>query len=90
MSGEQAIFNLEIKKKSGFSLNPDIHHSKGFSSEQLIILLRILLHFCRRYLIIKKTILKTYALKLMIFNVDVALKLRNYRYMSQINPKKFL
>ena len=28
MSGEQAIFNLEIKKKSGLSLNPDIHHSK--------------------------------------------------------------
>ena len=32
MSGEQAIFNLEIKKKSGLSLNPDIHHSKVFSS----------------------------------------------------------
>jgi len=29
---EQAIFNLEIKKKSGLSLNPDIHHSKVFSS----------------------------------------------------------
>ena len=35
MRGEQAIFNLEIKKKSGLSLNPDIHHSKVFSSEQL-------------------------------------------------------
>ena len=34
MRGEQAIFNLEIKKKSGLSLNPDIHHSKVFSSEQ--------------------------------------------------------
>ena len=33
MSGEQAIFNLQIKKKSGLSLNPDIHHSKVFSSE---------------------------------------------------------
>ena len=33
MRGEQAIFNLEIKKKSGLSLNPDIHHSKVFSSE---------------------------------------------------------
>jgi len=33
MSGEQAIFNLQIKKKSGLSLNPDIHHSKIFSSE---------------------------------------------------------
>jgi len=33
MSGEQAIFNLEIKKKSGLSLNPDIHHSKVFRSE---------------------------------------------------------
>ena len=31
MRGEQAIFNLEIKKKSGISLNPDIHHSKVFS-----------------------------------------------------------
>ena len=33
MSGEQAIFNLEIKNKSGLSLNPDIHHSKVSSSE---------------------------------------------------------
>jgi len=32
MIGEQAIFNLEIKKKSGLSLNPDFHHSKVFSS----------------------------------------------------------
>ena len=32
MRGEQAILNLEIKKKSGLSLNPDIHHSKVFSS----------------------------------------------------------
>ena len=24
MRGEQAIFNLEIKKKSGLSINPDI------------------------------------------------------------------
>jgi len=30
--GEQAIFKLDIKKKSGLSLNPDIHHSKVFSS----------------------------------------------------------
>ena len=28
MRGEQAIFNLEIKKKRGLSINPDIHHSK--------------------------------------------------------------
>ena len=28
MRGEQAIFNREIKKKSGSSINPDIHHSK--------------------------------------------------------------
>ena len=35
MSGEQAIFNLEIKKKSGLSLNIDIHHSKVFSSGQI-------------------------------------------------------
>ena len=33
MRGEHAIFNLEIKKKSGSSINPDIHHSKVFSSE---------------------------------------------------------
>ena len=33
MRGEQAIFNLEIQKKSGLSINPDIHHSKVFSSE---------------------------------------------------------
>ena len=26
------IINLEIKKKSGLSLNPDIHHSKVVSS----------------------------------------------------------
>ena len=32
MIGEQAIFNLEIKKKRGLSINPDIHHSKVFSS----------------------------------------------------------
>ena len=31
--GEQAIFYLEIKKKSGSSINPDIHHSKVPSSE---------------------------------------------------------
>ena len=31
MRGEQAILNLDIKKKSGLSLNPDIHHSKVFS-----------------------------------------------------------
>ena len=32
MRGEQAIFNLEIKKKSGLSINPDIRNSKAFSS----------------------------------------------------------
>ena len=30
--GENARFNLEIKKKSGLSINPDIHHSKVPSS----------------------------------------------------------
>ena len=35
MRGEQAIFNLEIKKKSGISLNPDIHHSKVPSSDDV-------------------------------------------------------
>ena len=42
MSGEEAIFNLQIKKKSGLSLNPDIHHSKvpgsGFSTVKEYIL----------------------------------------------------
>ena len=33
----QALFNLEIKKKSGLSINPDIHHSKVFSSENFKI-----------------------------------------------------
>ena len=33
MRGGQPIFNLEIKKKSGLSINPDIHHSKVFSSD---------------------------------------------------------
>ena len=36
MRGEQAIFNLDIMKKSGLSLNPDIHHSKVFSSGQIL------------------------------------------------------
>ena len=31
--GQQALFNLEIKKKSGSSLNLDIHHSKVPSSD---------------------------------------------------------
>ena len=38
MRGEQAIFNLEIKKKSGLSINPDIRHSKVFSSVLLTVL----------------------------------------------------
>ena len=37
MIGEQAIFNLEIKKKSGLSINPDIHHSKVFSSDHISV-----------------------------------------------------
>ena len=37
MRGERAIFNLQIKKKSGLSLNPDIHHSKVFSSVNIIL-----------------------------------------------------
>ena len=35
MREEQAIFNLEIKKKSGLSINPDIRHSKVFSSGEI-------------------------------------------------------
>ena len=37
MRGEQAIFSLEIKKKSGSCINPDIHHSKVFSSEYICV-----------------------------------------------------
>ena len=48
MSGEQAIFNLEIKRKSGLSLNPDIHHSKVFSSDYSVYLILI------RYYIMKQ------------------------------------
>ena len=33
--GEQALFNLEIKKKSGSSINPYIDHSKVPSSVKL-------------------------------------------------------
>ena len=36
MREEQAIFNLEIKKKSGLSINPDIQHSKVPSSVNII------------------------------------------------------
>ena len=32
--GEQALFNLEIKKNSETRINPDIHHSKVPSSVQ--------------------------------------------------------
>ena len=35
--GEQALFNLEIKKKRGLSKNLDIHHSKVFSSGKKIL-----------------------------------------------------
>ena len=35
MRGEQTLFNLKIKKKSGLDINPDIHHSKVFSSGPL-------------------------------------------------------
>ena len=31
--GEQALFNLEIKKKSGSSITPHIHHSKVSRSD---------------------------------------------------------
>ena len=42
MRGEQAIFNLEIKKKSRLSIKPDIHHSKVFSSGDLISFIKLL------------------------------------------------
>ena len=34
---EQALFNLAIKKKSGLSINLDIHHSKVPSSDDIRI-----------------------------------------------------
>ena len=34
---EQALFNLEIKRKIGPSINPDIHHSKVPSSELITV-----------------------------------------------------
>ena len=37
MRGKQAIFNLEIKKKSGLSNNPDIHLAKVFSSGYILV-----------------------------------------------------
>ena len=49
MRGEQAIFNLEIKKKSGLSINPDIHHSKVFSSEKFLIKESIVLTIFNMY-----------------------------------------
>ena len=42
----QDYVNLEIIKKGGSSINPDIHHSKVFSSEIILILIaRTLLLF---------------------------------------------
>ena len=43
--GEQILFNLEIKKKSGSSFNPDIHHSKvpSFGSFPNILKLKALI-----------------------------------------------
>jgi len=35
--GELALFNLEIKKKSGSSIDLDIHYSKVYSSEQSLL-----------------------------------------------------
>ena len=45
MRGEQALFNLKIKKKSGLDINPDIHHSKVFSSSYQWIKFILILHF---------------------------------------------
>ena len=49
MREEQAILNLEIKKKSGLSLNPDIHHSKVLSSELSGIVDIEIKHWSRRF-----------------------------------------
>ena len=54
MRGEQAIFNLKIKKKSGLSLNPVIHHSKVFSSVHISNLYWFLI-FCGIFFLFKYT-----------------------------------
>ena len=48
MSGEKAIFNLEIKKKNGSSIYPDINHSKVSSSDVILYLIEdeVYLKFC--------------------------------------------
>ena len=45
--GEQAVFNLEIKKKSESSNDLDIHHSKVFGSDLKIFLNFYDLGLCR-------------------------------------------
>ena len=44
MRGEQAIFNLEIKKKSGLSIYPDILHSKVFSSVNIVFCILLIMY----------------------------------------------
>ena len=39
------LINLEIKKKSGSCINPDIHHSKVPSSDQMRLLGMVLLPY---------------------------------------------
>ena len=39
INNRRTLFNLKIKKKSGSSINPDIHHSKVPSSENWYLIL---------------------------------------------------
>ena len=67
MRGEQAIFNLEIKKKSGLSINPDIHHSKVFSSGYFsLVLVLVLLYKYARLNVMKTKLIYSISTRLFI------------------------
>ena len=67
MRGEQAIFNLEIKKKRGLSINPDIHHSKVFSSGYFsLVLVLVLLYKYARLNVMKTKLIYSISTRLFI------------------------
>ena len=67
MRGEQAILNLEIKKKSGLSINPDIHHSKVFSSGYFsLVLVLVLLYKYARLNVMKTKLIYSISTRLFI------------------------
>ena len=59
MRVEQAIFNLEIKKNSGLSINPDIRHSKVFSLGQTCVQRVIKLRYRKKNRIYNKDTVNT-------------------------------